>query len=800
MTRYICIHGHFYQPPRENAWLETVEMQESAAPYHNWNERINFECYAPNAASRILDDRGAIRAIVNNYRKISFNFGPTLLSWMEMYDVETYRAILEADRLSVAEHRGHGNALAQAHSHLILPLCNARDRETQVVWGIRDFERRFGRKPEGMWLPETAVNSDTLETLVDQGIQFTILAPRQAKAFRKIGETNWRETGAVPINSRVAYRCPLPSGRSIALFFYDGSIAQDVAFNGLLNSGKSFAERIAASFAPSETAQLAHIATDGESYGHHHRHGEMALSYAINHIEEKKLAQLTNYGEFLAICPPAHEVQIHENSSWSCVHGVERWRSNCGCNTGGRAGWTQAWRAPLRAALDWLRNELAAPFEAAAGKLFKDPWAARNEYIEVVMNREQSNVERFFQKHALRKFGHPEEVQALRLLELQRNALYMYTSCGWFFDEISGIETSQILQYACRTIDYAAQTLDMYLDGPFQEQLSKAASNLPEYINGAGAYRTNVLPARVDLERVGMHYAVSSIFEKDPDRLPLFKYSVQSEFFDRLRAGSQVLSIGRSVVTSKITHSDKHFSYAALYLGQHNLIGNISTDMGADEFNRMYTDLKNAFRSGNLADVFGTMQQYFGTHKYSLRSLFKDEMRKVLNQVLHENFIEGGRYMREIYTDNYQLMTELVLAGLPVPPAYKTAVSYVLNEDLLALVNGEKLDLREFQRLIYEFRKWKVAPADIPLLRMRASQRILREMERIVRGDSTLDDLERLNAILSIASELKFDFDKWKIQNLYFELAQREESPRFQDPAWAQGFVLLGEYIGVRLG
>jgi alpha-amylase/alpha-mannosidase (GH57 family) len=800
MNRYICIHGHFYQPPRENAWLETVELQESAAPYHNWNERINFECYAPNAASRILDDHNAIRAIVNNYRKISFNFGPTLLSWLEMYDVETYRAILEADRMSVAERRGHGNALAQVHSHLILPLCNARDRETQVIWGISDFERRFGRKPEGMWLSETAVNSDTLETLVDQGILFTVLAPRQAKAFRKIAEGNWRETSAVPINTKMPYRCPLPSGRSIALFFYDGNIAQDVAFNGLLNSGKAFAERFLSSFSTGDSAQLAHIATDGESYGHHHRHGEMALSYAINYIEEKKLATLTNYGEYLALCPPTHEVQIHENSSWSCVHGVERWRSNCGCNTGGRAGWSQAWRAPLRAALDWLRDELAGPYENAAGKLFKDPWAARNDYIEVILNRDATQIERFFQKHAQRKFGHTEEVQALRLLEMQRNALYMYTSCGWFFDEISGIETSQILQYACRAIDYAAQTLEMDLDAPFQERLSKAASNLPEYAHGAGAYRKNVLPARVDLERVGMHYAVSSIFEKDPERLPLFKYTVQSQFFDRLRAGSQVLSIGRSLVTSKITRSEKQFSFAALYLGQHNLIGNISTDMGAEEFNRMYMDLKDSFRSGNLAEVIGTMQQYFGSHKYSLRTLFKDEMRKVLNQVLQENFLEGARYMREIYTDNYQLMNELVLAGVPVPPAYKTAVSYVLNEDLLQLVNGEKLDLREFQRLIYEFRKWKVAPADIPLLRMNASKRILREMERLGRGEASLEDIERLNAILAIATELKFDFDRWKIQNLYFEIALRQDLPQFEDLAWAQGFVLLGEYLGVRLG
>ncbi|HET6542013.1 MAG TPA: glycoside hydrolase, partial [Chryseolinea sp.] len=237
MEKYICIHGHFYQPPRENAWLEVIEVQDSAHPYHDWNERISAECYAPNTASRILNEKGVIKNIINNYSKISFNFGPTLLSWMQTRDQETYQAVLDADRESMKHFNGHGSALAQVYNHMILPLANSRDKETQIIWGIRDFEDRFKRKPEGMWLSETAVDVESLELLGKHGIKFTILAPRQAKAIRKKGETTWTNVNALTLDTRRPYKYTLASGESIALFFYDGSIAQGVAFDGLLNDG-----------------------------------------------------------------------------------------------------------------------------------------------------------------------------------------------------------------------------------------------------------------------------------------------------------------------------------------------------------------------------------------------------------------------------------------------------------------------------------------------------------------------------------------------------------------------------------
>ena len=404
MNQYVCIHGHFYQPPRENAWLEAIETQPSAYPYHDWNERITAQCYLPNSIARINDEKGLVVKIVNNYSRMSFDFGPTLLSWLETSEPDVYNSILAADKESRQRFSGHGSALAHAYNHIIMPLANRRDKYTEVYWGIRDFEHRFKRQPEGMWLPETAVDLETLDIIANLNIKFTILAPRQALYIRKIGEKDWQEVNENTLDTTVPYRIPLNSGRAINLFFYNGAIAADVAFHGLLENGENLANRLLRSFKPARNSpQLAHIATDGESYGHHHRFGEMALAFALHHIETNKLAQITNYGEFLSLQPPAYEVQIQENSSWSCVHGVERWRSDCGCSNHYHPGWNQKWRMPLRKALDWLRDQVNSECEKEANSLFKDPWEARNAYISVILNRSKSNVRKFVEQQASHK-------------------------------------------------------------------------------------------------------------------------------------------------------------------------------------------------------------------------------------------------------------------------------------------------------------------------------------------------------------------------------------------------------------
>lgn len=471
-TKYVCIHGHFYQPPRENPWTGIVDRQESAAPFHDWNERVTSQCYEPNAAARILDGAGKVRRTINNYSMISFNFGPTLLSWMEREHPDVYASILRADIESRGRFSGHGGAIAQVYNHVIMPLANARDKRTQVIWGIRDFRSRFGRDPEGMWLPETAVDIEALEIMAAEGIDFTILAPHQASRFREAGG-DWLGVPGREIDTTAPYLCMLPSGSRIAIFFYDGRIAHDIAFGNLLDDGARFAKRmIDAAAVKGNRESLSHAAVDGETFGHHHRFGDMALSFCLETIEKSLEAQLTVYGEFLEKHPPENEVEIAANTSWSCSHGVERWRSDCGCRAGEHPEWNQKWRGPLREAFDGLRRILDPLFEKEAAAYFADPWAARDNYIDVILAGDARHM----------------DDRARMLLEMQRNAMLMYTSCGWFFDDISRIETIQVLRYAARAVELAENISGLQIEGPFLEALEKVPGNTPEMKNARVVY------------------------------------------------------------------------------------------------------------------------------------------------------------------------------------------------------------------------------------------------------------------------------------------------------------------------
>ena len=434
MKKFICIHGHFYQPPRENPWSGVIEEQKSAAPSHDWNERIASECYAPNAKTQILNNQDQALQTVNNYSQISFNIGPTLLSWMQHALPKTYQAILEADQKSIAKFSGHGAAIAQAYNHMIMPLANDRDQQTQVIWGIKDFEYRFQRKPEGMWLPETAVDLNTLEILAEQGIVFTILAPGQAQLVKKIGDNEWTDVSDGVIDTQLPYLCRLPSEKKIILFFYNGRISNEIAFGDLLENGVDFANQITSEFPESSKhSRLVHIANDGETYGHHHAFGNMALAYMLYYIETNGLAKVTVYGEFLADNPPEHEVTIIEDTSWSCFHGVDRWKANCGCQQDVDKDWQQEWRKHLRDALDWLRDQLAPLYEEAMSAYFSDPWGIRNNYIDVILDPSKSNISDIFSLSVQNNLPETDRDKIIALLEMQRYAMLMYTSCGWFF-------------------------------------------------------------------------------------------------------------------------------------------------------------------------------------------------------------------------------------------------------------------------------------------------------------------------------------------------------------------------------
>jgi alpha-amylase/alpha-mannosidase (GH57 family) len=840
--RFVCIHGHFYQPPRENPWLETVEVQDSAAPYHDWNDRITAECYAPNGASRITNRQDKIVRIVNNYARMSYNFGPTLLSWLADKAPRAYRMILDADTASAHRYSGHGSALAQVYNHIIMPLASRRDALTQIRWGIADFEHRFGRKPEGMWLAETAANRSVLDLLAAEGIKFTILAPNQCAKVRRIPkqdlattrsgprdafvppeEPEWLPTPEGIVDTIRPYRVNLNEGRSIAVFFYDGPSSRAIAFEGLLNSGESFARRLLDGFHPAAAdiptePELSHVATDGESYGHHHRYGEMALSYAMHWIEENTQAQLTNYGEFLAMFPLRWEAEVAEDTSWSCSHGVERWRSDCGCN-GGKPGWNQKWRGPLREALDFLRDATAPLAEQLAAPLLIDLWAARDAYIDVVLDRSPESTARFFDTHATHPPSPEERTTILELLELERHTQLMYTSCGWFFDEVSGIETVQIIAYAGRVLQLAQKLFgDKALFGDagdalepaFLEILSRAQSNVPEIGTGADIYRRYVAGIRIGLEQVGAHYAISSIFRNYPEDGELFCFTLHRDSHESFTSGRGKVALGRAHIRSRITEETEEVCYAVLHLGDQNLsaaVRQYRADDPADvaAFVAFTADIRSAMRRANLPEVIRLIDRFFGTLAYSLTSLFADEQHRILRTILDRTLAEMEDSLRKIYEDHASLLRFLTESGMAAPPALAIAANFALNASLRRAIEADNFDPDEVQALLARAAADQVA-LDIALLSFAAGQRMVRAMVKLeAAADTAVADLPRsaingaLPAAIAIAATLRalpFDVNLWKAQNIWNDLFRRTDR-NYWSKEWTAGFKRLGEALNI---
>jgi alpha-amylase/alpha-mannosidase (GH57 family) len=812
MDRYVCIHAHFYQPPRENPWLEAVELQDSAYPYHDWNERITAECYAPNSAARILGSEGRINKITNNYSRISFNFGPTLLSWMEQNAHRTYELILEADIISRESFSGHGSAMAQAYNHMILPLANRRDKYTQILWGIRDFQRRFGRDPEGMWLPETAVDIETLEVLAELGIKFTVLAPHQAKQFRELRNAapqpggngadsgkapEWRTVEGANIDPTRAYVCPLPSGRSINLFFYDGPISRAVAFERLLANGETFASRLLSGFSDHrDWPQLLHIATDGETYGHHHAHGDMALSYALDHIESNHLAKITNYGEYLELHPPEHEVEIVENTAWSCAHGVGRWATDCGCNSGGHAGWNQQWRAPLRSALDWLRDDLASPTEQAGGALLKDPWTARNDFIEVVLDRSPENVDRFLDVHATHKLNHEEQVRALKLLEMQRHAMLMYTSCGWFFDELTGIETVQVIQYAGRAVQLAQTLFGDHREQEFVNRLKAAQSNVPGFGSGAEAYEHFVKPAMVDLLGVGAHYAITSLFDGFGEKNAIYCYDVDMLDSHVQQAGRAGVAVGRARIMSRITREQMPISFGVLHFGDHNLSAGVRRFRGDDEYHAMANAVSDAFGRADLPEALRVLDRHFEGTAYSLKSLFRDEQRRIVTRILENTLAEAEASYRQIYEHHASLMRFLAGLHAVAPKVLLLTAEFVINGSMRRVLEAEELDLEEARSLLETATREKIN-LDVTGLEYLLRRRLNRMADELAENPGNLPLLARIHAIIS--TPWPFEINLWRVQNVFYGLLESEYPQRRQDPDWAAQFTPIVEKLNIRI-
>ena len=807
MERYVCIHAHFYQPPRENAWLEAVEYQDSAYPYHDWNERVTAECYAPNSASRILDGDGRILQIVNNYSKISFNFGPTLLSWMEQKNPAVYEAILTADRESQRLFSGHGSAVAQAYNHMILPLATRQDRYTQILWGIRDFEKRFGRHPEGMWLPETAVDLQTLEVLADLGIKFTILSPYQAGRVRPLGGRVWRKVDGGRIDPSMAYAVRVTSSKAINVFFYDGPISRAIAFEDLLADGRRFSERLLGAFSDARTwPQLVHIATDGETYGHHRAYGDMALAFALHHIETSQAARLTNYAEFLDKHPPTQEGKIIGNTSWSCAHGVERWRSDCGCNSGGHAGWNQQWRAPLRQGFDWLRDSVAPLYEAEARKLFENPWQTRDTYIDIVLDRSAENIVHFMTAQAKRELSPAETIQGLRLLELQRYLMLMYTSCGWFFDELSGIETVQVIQYAGRALQLAGQLFNQDLATPFLERLAQAKSNITDPGDGRSIYQHYVQPAMVDLEKVGAHYAVSSLFEEYGANTRIYCYDVERKDYRTSRQGKLRVVVGQATVTSEITWESGQVTFGVLHLADHSVIGGVRKVQGDEAYRTLEEELDRALSSGDLAELVRLVEKNFSAGTYTLRLLFRDEQRKILGIILEEATNEARAMYRNFHDEHAHLIRFVTDLSVPLPRRFRLAVDFTLNSDLLDAFSADEVDLKKSREILEEIKRTGVTP-DAVTLEFALRKTIERMFARFVANPAEPGLLPRLQETVEMALALPFQVRLWEVQNIYYrmmreeagKISERAEAGDAEARAWLDEFVKLGAALRVKV-
>jgi len=697
MSTGLVIHGHFYQPPRENPWTDFVDREPSAHPFHDWNARILAECYRPNGWARIQDGYGRVERIVNNYAHMSYNFGPTLLSWLALHDPVTYARILKADRDSMAAHGGHGNAIAQAYNHTILPLSHPQDRRTQVRWGLADFRHRFGREPEAMWLPETACNDEVLNLLIEEGMTFALLSPYQALRVRPLGDPpgEWQEVPDGAIDPGIAYRWfhRDGSGRSLALFFYDGAIARAIAFEGGLASSQALIDRL--SQGRGGEGRLVQTATDGESYGHHTHFGELTLAHALTAEAGKRGFRLTNYGHYLEHHPPTMEVEIQpgpegEGTAWSCAHGVGRWYRDCGCHTGGQEGWNQAWRTPLRDALNFLREEAARVFDEVGRSFFTDPWAVRDAYIEVVLDREHHR-HGFLRTHSHHALTEEERVRALSLLEMQRHSLLMFTSCGWFFNDISGIETVQVMKYAERAMELMGEVGHTAPRNAFLEILGQARSNLPEMGSGADVYRRFVDPLRVSPQRIAAHMGISALVDAEMDEGRVAEYSYQRHDFRMEQRDRFSLATCRLLLTNRATAARHDFAVAAMHFGGVDFYSVLRPFPGRSRFHGAVNRVWEMFPAASMPALLRGLAKDFGPHEFGLEHVLP-EGREHIARVVFGNLVErfAEEYAR-LYEDNRHSLEMLQRAGLELPTELRAAAEFTLRRRFEAEIREQQL-------------------------------------------------------------------------------------------------------------
>lgn len=771
---FLTVHGHFYQPPRENPWLEAIELQDSASPFHDWNERINSECYNPNSVSKIVDNRNRILDVVNNYTLMSFNFGPTLLSWMEEHAPLAYERVIKADIESVQEHEGHGNAIAQVYNHMIMPLANEKDKQTQVVWGIKDFEARFGRKPEGMWLAETAVDDDSLRVLVENGIKYTILSPYQALKIRKIGDKDWTDVSWGNIDPARVYRYYIKSSpdKYIDLFFYDGAISKSVAFDEILKDGNKFVRRLKEGISENRNySQLINIATDGESYGHHTKFGDMALSYVLRVRAEEEGFTIVNYAQYLekAVCDV--EVDIKQSSSWSCFHGVGRWKEDCGCSTGGHPGWNQKWRKPLRDALDYLRDELIVIFEKEGKHYFNDSWAARDKYIDVILDRSEMIIKKFQKENFVKELSEEQKVRAMELLEMQRQAMLMYTSCGWFFSEISGIETTQIMKYAARAMQLAQNFSKKDLEKKFLDLLSEAKSNFQEFGTGKDIFEKFVKPSIVTTKQIASLWAVSSLYEDFEDEEDVYCYKIRKHSYKKVQKGTSKLVVGHIEIQSKITLQKSNVMFALVQYSGGDFHCAIKEFSAETEYLHTQKELFKIFMLNPLTEIIRALDEFFGREYFTLKDIFIEERRKILQIMLKGKMQKFAQTYQEMYTEGKSSIYHMQSLGLSIPDEFKISAGYTLSRQFndLIIYSSGFLDHEIIQQAMdinSETKKIGIEIDKTPTNKV-FSQKISQNISRLAQSLEN-QQAEAILELFDNIEKLELNVDIAEAQNIYF--------------------------------
>ncbi len=879
---FVVIHGHFYQPPRENPWTQSIPRQESAAPYHDWNERITSECYKPNTRSRVMDGHGHILSLENNFAHLNFNVGPTLFAWLEQHAPEVYRKILAADAQSCQQQQGHGNAIAQVYNHIMLPLANTRDAITQILWGIREFRHRFGRAPESIWLPETGINDETVNLLIEQGLKYVILSPTQAQSVRKIGEDAWHDVSGNGIDIAQPYRlfkkenasaasprkhAPIndphapelqenndeangteairySSDQYIDAFFYDGGLSSEISFSHLLQNTNLFAQKIQEAAARSSAPRvLVHVATDGEIYGHHERSGDMSLAALLTNKLPSMQVEVTNYSRFLALCPPKMQVELKpgseegEGTSWSCSHGVGRWYRDCGCAVDSPAGWNQEWRTPLREAFDLLRDGLAELFEEKGRTVLRDPWAARNDYIEYVLDPSDNTLKTFFERHAEHPLNEEEQSLALRLLEAQKYSMFTYTSCGWFFNDVSGLEPVQNMRYAARAIQLVEGLAAPDLEANMLDALENAVSNMPQYGTGKTMYLNYVKPDIYTPERAVNHLLLTTQIQQKPSskasaKHPLKKLAGRQEHsvhiyalrcqkiqsWQELAGKSQAAAEDASgeergngamfsgVIEAKDTMT-KHAStllFTTFDDANEQPVSYLKRLQNAEEAESFFAAISQ--RGSDAPQEAIRLLEQRGLTRYTLNDLYHDDREQVFGHVLQEYAHHVEDHIETVYTESVELLDSLTKASLHVPAALHASVEFALTYH--AMIEMERLyskEVGEYSPAVLRATLEKILhlgnvhrlSLDMGLLRNRLTDALRQYIERLSRrflslqnrGHDALDVktwenfltlLRDTFGLVEQAETIGVAIDKTEIQNMAHDILE-DAVPRYMN-------------------